>query len=274
MSVVVGLVLGIGATAYGLLVAYRAHRTRVAYSSATATDAESVAPYHDGERRTVSGRVAVDEPAPCAAFLTGSDRSPLVVWRLRRGGSTSLRDPLRSDRDAKTTASGISAGRFRVDDGRRPIVVDPEWVTTRTGQPDVRSLSESDLTSSAPWSRHAWTSPYVDLNERRRVVWLDEVDSVPQEVRAATGDELGRYQLQARYVLPGDRLTTHGVVAVEQGVPELHGSAEVPLTVSDRSPDAARRRLRDRTVRTAAVSLALVAAGVGFLAWSVLQLVG
>lgn len=274
MSVIVGLVLGTGALAYSSFLAYRAFWAGRAYLSAKGTADEPSRVFQDGETRTVRGRVETVDPAPCAEFLTGTERAPIVAWRLRRGGRESLSASFDADRRAKTTASGIAAGRFRVDDGQREIDVDPAWIASRYGNGDVRTLDESDLGGRGPWSKFAWTSPYLDLNEERRVVWLDDVDSVPPELRDAIGDDLDRYQLQAKYVSPGEALTVHGAVEVRQGVPVLAGSADTPLSISDRPPADALDHLRNRASKVAAYAAVLLATGTGFLAWSTVQLAG
>lgn len=274
MSIVVGIVFGAGTLGYSLFLAYRGFWAGRAYLSARGTVDEASRAFHDGESRTVHGRVEAADPAPRAEFLTGTDRAPLVVWRFRRGGRESLSAPFDADRGAKTTASGIAVGRFRVDDGQREIDVDPEWIESRHGTGDVRSLTESDLEGRGPWSKFAWTTPYLDLREERRVAWLDDVDSVPPELRDAIGDDLDRYQLQAKYVSPGEELTVHGAVEVRQGVPVLRGTAETPMSISDRSPEEAADHLRNRASKAAAYAAVLSVAGAGFLAWSAVQLAG
>lgn len=274
MSLLVGLVLGIGALAYALFLAYRAYWAGRAYLSLQIGADEQSGAFHDGETRTVRGRVETIAPAPCAEFLAGTDRAPIVVWRLRRGGRESLSASFDADRGARTTASGIAVGRFRIDDGQREIEVDPEWIASRYGTGDLRALDESDLSGRGPWSKFAWTTPYVDLQAERGVAWLDDVDSVPPELRDAIGDGLDRYQLQAKYVSPGEQLTVHGAVEVRQGVPVLGGSAETPMSISDRPPAGARDHLRNRASKVAAYAAVLLVAGTGFLAWAAVQLAG
>lgn len=274
MSLIIGIVIGAGALAYSLFIAYRAYGTGRAYASAKGTVDEPSQAFHDGDSRTVYGRVEADDPAPCAEFLAGTDRAPIVVWRLRRGGRESLSASFDADRGAKTTASGIAVGRFRVDDGQRAIDVDPEWIPSRYGNGDVRSLTESDLEGRDPWSKFAWSTPYVDLHEERRVLWLDDVDSVPPELRDAIGDDLHRYQLQAKYVSPGEELTVHGAVEVRRGIPVLRGTDKTPMSVSDRTPEEAADHLRNRASKATVYAAILFVAGAGFLAWSAIQLMG
>lgn len=271
MSLIAGGLLGGGALAYSLYAGVQVASLRRARTSMVAPDSQTTQSLHDGTTATITGAVDVAEPAPLGAFLSGSDRPALVVWRLRRGKRSKIDASHGLDSDVKTVASGVAAGSFAVDDGHRAVDVDPEWLATRRGASDVRSLSASDLSGYGPWSKRAWNSPFADVHGHERTVWLDDLETVPTELRSATDDELDRYQLQARSVLPGDELTVHGEVDVRRGTPVLQGTDAVPMTISDRSPDRAAARLRNRTLKRGGLAVGLFVLGSVALGWTLVQ---
>lgn len=255
MVEVVRTAVGVGLLAGCAWFGYRAVTARVLSRSVSRADDDRPATLDEGETVVVEGTVEVGEPPPPSDALPVDEAGSVgaYVWRLTD------RERLKHGDDSSrriTIDSGMEFGSFAVDDGRRAVRIDPEWLAETHGGSDVTAASP-EWRASTPLSKLSWTSPYVHLENQRCATPVADVDEIRDGDGA--GDRPDDESLEVKAVLDGETLAVSGEVTVEAGTPVLRGTGQTPMTLTDRGVDAFCDRLRRQSLKSGLVAVGLAA---------------
>ncbi|WP_336337237.1 hypothetical protein [Haloarcula brevis] len=200
----------------------------------------------EGEKIAVEGTVNVRDSPPLSHSLSTDEEEPVgaYVWRLKDTESHNYNldaEKPGAEMNMITYASGIESGAFTVDDGRREIQIDTDWLAEAHDSTNITTVSP-DWTVSTWLSRRSWRSPFIQLEEHWTVNPGPIMESIfdadePEEI---PDDEY----FEARAIVDGEMLAVCGEVSVDQGTPVLQGSDKEPLVLSDQGFDELSRSLR------------------------------
>lgn len=249
--------VGVGLLAGSLWLGHRAIIARRLYRSVATSGNKSPSTLVDGEKVAIKGTVNVRNSAPLSNLLSIDDEASVgaYVWRLKDSESYNYNNLI-------TYAAGIESGTFTLDDGRREIRIDTDWLTETHNSDDITTVSP-DWTVSTGLSGCSWKSPYIQLDEHWTVNPIPMMEYIfdadaPEEI---PDDEY----FEARVILDGEMLSVSGEVSMEQGTPVLQGSDREPLVLSDQGFAEFSRSLPYQILK-----YGLIAVGFGTLASLVL----
>jgi len=143
----VGTLIGVGLLAFSLRRCV--HRAIIAgrlYRSVSTSENRSPSTLVDGEKVAIEGTVNVRDPPPLSDSLSIDEEES--IWRTCGGSKESesynynldAEEP-GADMQMITYASGIESGTFTVDDGRREIRIDTDWLTETHDSDDITTVS-------------------------------------------------------------------------------------------------------------------------------------
>jgi len=246
----VSTAVGIALLASSLWFGHRAVTAGTLYRSVSASGDDSPSTLVDGETVATEGTVNVVDPPPLSDSLPTDEARSVgaYVWRLTDSENhqyTVAPDgDGRSDTNRITYASGIESGTFTVDDGRREIRVDTDWLAETHDSADITTVSR-EWRLSTVLSKRSWASPYLHLDDHQVVHPVADLDDVFDTDAGETPD--GEF-FEASAVLDGETLAVHGDVTVDRDTPVLRGSDQTPLALSDQGFDAFGASLRRQTL--------------------------
>ena len=270
----VGTLIGVGLLAFSLRCVHRAIIAGRLYRSVSTSENRSPSTLVDGEKVAIEGTVNVRDPPPLSDSLSIDEEESIgaYMWRLKESESYNYNldaEEPGADMQMITYASGIESGTFTVDDGRREIRIDTDWLTETHDSDDITTVSP-DWTVSTGRSKRSWRSPYIQLEEHWTVnpspimEYIFDADA-PEEI---PDDEY----FEARAILDGEMLAVSGEVSMEQGTPVLQGSDKEPLVLSDQGFDEFSRSLPSQILKyglvaggTAALGSLVLANGLGIV---------
>ena len=249
--------VGVVLLASSLRLGHRAITAARLYRSASASEDGSSSTLVDGENVAIEGTVNVREPAPLSNLLSIDDEDSVgaYVWGLKDAESHNYNNRI-------TYAAGIESGTFTVDDGRREIRIDTDWLAETHDSADITTVSPG-WTVTTGLSGRSWKSPYIELednsvdNPTPMMEYLSDADA-PEEI---PDDEY----FEARVILDGEMLAVSGEISMEQGTPVLKGSEEEPLVLSEQGFAEFSRSFPSQVLK-----YGLIAVGFGALASLVL----
>jgi len=274
MVEVVRTLLGVVLLASSLWCVHRAITAGRLYRSVSTSGDGSASTLVDGEKVAIEGTVNVMNSPPLCDSLSIDEEESVgaYVWRLKESESHNYNldaEEPGADMNMITYASGIESGTFTVDDGRREVRIDTDWLSETHDGADITTVSP-DWTVSTGRSKRSWRSPYIQLEEHWTVnpipimEYIFDADA-PEEI---PDDEY----FEARAILDGEMLAVCGEVFVDQGTPVLKGSNKEPLVLSDQGFDEFSRSLRYQVLKygllaagTAAIASLALANGLGIV---------
>ncbi|MFA1611794.1 hypothetical protein [Halobellus rubicundus] len=229
---------------------YRAITAGMLYQSMAASEDGIPSTLVDGETVAIEGTVNVRDSPPLSDLFEIDAEGPIgaYVWRLKESESYNYNldaDESGADTNMITYASGIESGTFAVDDGRREIRIDTDWLAETHDSDDITTASP-DWTVTTRLSKRSWRSQYIHLEDHWIVNPVAEVDGFDAD---AADESLDDEYVEAKAILDGETLAVCGEVTVEQGTPVLQGSDETPLVLSDQGFDAFGGRLRRQSLK-------------------------
>jgi hypothetical protein len=237
---------GVVLLATSLWCGHRAITAGRLYRSVSTSEDGSPSTLVDGEKVAIEGTVNVRDPAPLSDSLSTDEeeRVGAYVWRLKEYESYNYNldaEEPGADMHMITYASGIESGTFTVDDGRREIRIDTDWLAETHDSADITTVSP-EWTVSTGLSKRSWKSPYMQLEEH----WTVNPIPIMEYIFEADGSEEipDDEYFEARAILDGEMLAICGEVSVDQGTPVLQGSDKEPLVLSDQGFDEFSRSLR------------------------------
>jgi len=217
--------IGVCLFAGSLWLGHRAIIVGRLYWSVSTSESGSPSTLVDGEKVAIEGRVNVRDPAPLSNLLSIDDQESVgaYVWRLKDSESYNYNNMI-------TYAAGIESGTFTIDDGRREIRVDTDWLTETHDSADITTVSP-DWTVSTGLSGRSWKSPYIQLEDH----WIGNPIPMIEYIFDADAPEKipDDEYFEARAIFDGEMLAVSGEVSMEQGTPVLQGSDKEPLVLSD-----------------------------------------
>jgi hypothetical protein len=227
------------------------------YRSVSTSEGGSASTLVDGEKVAIEGTVNVRDPAPLSNLLSFDDKGSVgaYVWGLKDSESHTKNNRI-------THAAGIESGTFTVDDGRREIRIDTDWLAETHDSADITTVSLG-WTVTTGLSGRSWKSQYIQLEDNSIVnptpmmEYISDADA-PEEI---PDDET----FEARVILDGEMLAVSGEVSMEQGTPVLQGSDNEPLVLSEQGFDEFNRGLPSQMLK-----YGLIAVGIGAFASLVL----
>ncbi|WP_135854262.1 hypothetical protein [Halorussus salinus] len=244
-------ILGVILLASSLWLGYRAITAGILYRLVSASETESPSTLAGGETVAIEGTVNVKDSPPLSNSLPTDEAKSIgaYVWRLKESESHNYNldaEEPGADTNMVTYASGIESGTFSVDDGRREIRIDTDWLAETHDSADITTVSP-DWTVSTFLSKRSWRSQYIHLEEHGTVnpipimKYIFDADA-PEEI---PDDEY----FEARTILDGEMLAVCGEVTIAQGTPVVRGSDETPLLLSDKGFDEFSSNLRRQLLK-------------------------
>jgi hypothetical protein len=248
---VVVTAVGAGILATALWFGHRAVTAGMLYRSVSAAGDGTPPALVDGETVAVEGTVNVDDQPPLSGSLPIEAERPVgaYVWRLKESESGEYNldaDEAGADMNLITYASGFEFGTVRIDDGRRTVHIDMDWLTETHDSADIETVSR-DWRVSTLLSKRSWISPYIHLRDHWAVSPVADVDDIPGADAAGESPDDEYFEVKA--ILDGGTLAVRGEVAVDGGVPVLRGSDETPLLLSDQGFASFGGRLRRQVLK-------------------------
>jgi hypothetical protein len=247
VSTVFGTILLAGS----LWLGHRAITAGILSRSVSASEDESPSTLVGGETIAIEGRVNVSDSPPLSNSLPVDEAKSIgaYVWRLKESESHNYNldaEEPGADMNMITYASGIESGTFSVDDGRREIRIDTDWLAETHDSADITTVSP-DWTVSTLLSKRSWRSQYIHLEDHWIVNSGADVEGIFGADAAA--ESLDDQYFEARAILDGELLAVCGEVTVDQGTPVLRGSDETPLVLSDHGFDELSSHLRRQLLK-------------------------
>ncbi|RLM89161.1 hypothetical protein D3D02_08480 [Halobellus sp. Atlit-38R] len=247
----VSTIFGIILLASSLWLGYRAITAGILHQSMSASEDENPSTLVGGETIAIEGTVNVrDSPPLNNSFPIDEAKSiGAYVWRLKESESYNSNldaEEPGADMNMITYASGIESGTFSVDDGRREIRIDTDWLAETHDSADITTVSP-EWTVSTFLSKRTWRSPYVHLEDHWIVTSVADVEGIfGADADAESRDD---EYFEARAILDGEMLAVCGEVTVDRGTPVLRGSDETPLVLSDQGFDKFSSSLRRQLLK-------------------------
>lgn len=174
----------------------------------------------DGETGAVEGTENVRDPPELADRLPADGEASIgaYVWRLRTSESFAHNldaETPGADMNVITYASGLESGTFTVDDDRRTVRVDTDWIAGKYETSDITIMSPDR--QSWGQQKRCWASPHVNLDEHWIFASVADMDDV------FDGDAAGECSddeyFESRAILDGETLAVRGAVTIERGTP-------------------------------------------------------
>jgi hypothetical protein len=246
VSTIFGMIL----LASSLWLGYRAITAGRLYRSVSASEDESPSTLVGGETIAIEGTVHVRDSPPLSSSLPIDEAKSIgaYVWRLKESESHNYNldaEEPGADMNLITYASGIESGTFSVDDGRREIRIDTDWLAETHDSADITTVSP-EWTVATLLSKRSWISQYIHLEDHWIVTSVADVDIFDADADAESRED---EYFEARAILDGEMLAVCGEVTVDQGTPVLRGSDETPLVLSDQGFDEFSSSLRRQLLK-------------------------
>ena len=230
---------------------YRAITAGILYRSVLASADESPSTLAGGETIATEGTVHVRDSPPLSNTFPIDEAKSIgaYVWRLKESESYNYNldagEP-GAEMNLITYASGIESGTFSVDDGRREIRIDTDWLAETHDSDDITTVSP-DWTVSPFLPKRSWKSQFIHLED----YWIGNSVADVEDIFGAdaTAESRDGEDFEARAILDGEMLVVCGEVTVDQGTPVLRGSDETPLVLSDQGFDGFSSRLRRQLLK-------------------------